>query len=87
LIKPLVFDTTPLIYVIRVSLAESRKRLRDPKILPHSVYDEFLRGEPLGKREASVIRELVENGVLNLALPADTSLVRKLIRLAAEDER
>jgi predicted nucleic acid-binding protein len=87
LIKPLVFDTTPLIYVIRVSLAESLKGLRDPKILPHSVYDELLRGEPLGKPEALVIRELVENGVLNLTRPADTSLVQRLIRLAAEDER
>jgi predicted nucleic acid-binding protein len=78
---------TPLIYMIRVSLAESLRALSDPKILPDTVYDELLRGEPLGKPEASVIRELVENAVLKLTRPADKLLVRRLIRLAAEDER
>jgi predicted nucleic acid-binding protein len=87
LAKTLVFDTTPLIYVIKVSLAEFLSRLRDPKILPQSVYDELLRGESLGKPEASMIRELVENAVVKVTRPADTSLVRRLIRLTAEDER
>ena len=87
MIKPLVFDATPLIYMIKVSLAESLRRLRDPKFLPQSVYDELMRGEPLGKPEASVIRELVEEATLKVTRPADTSAVRRLIKLAVEDER
>ena len=84
--KPLVFDATPLIYVIRVSMAESLRRLRDPKFLPQGVYDELLKGERLGKPEASVIRELVDEGAVKVSRPADTSVVHKLIKLAAEDE-
>jgi len=74
LTKPLVFDATPLIYVIRVSMAVSLRRLRDPKFLPQGVYDELLKGERLGKPEASVIRELVDEGAMKVSRPADTSV-------------
>ena len=87
MIKPLVFDATPLIYMIKVSLAESLRSLDDPKFLPASVYEELLKGEPLGKPEASVIRELVKQAAININRPADASQIRRLIKLAVEDER
>jgi predicted nucleic acid-binding protein len=73
--------------VIKVSLAESLRRLDDPKYLPTSVYEELLKGEPLGKPEASIIRELVEQAALNVTGPADTSAVRRLVKVAVEGER
>lgn len=85
--KPLIFDTTPLIYVIKVSLAESLTRLGDAKYLPTSVYEELLKGEPLGKPEASIIRELVEQAAVNVTRPADASAVRRLVKVAVEGER
>ena len=85
--KPLIFDTTPLIYVIKVSLTESLTRLGDRKYLPMSVYEELLKGEALGKPEASIIRELVEQAAVNVTRPADTSTVRRLVKVAVEGER
>lgn len=85
--KSLVFDTTPLIYMIKVSLAESLRSLGDPKFLPPRVYEELLKGEPLGKPEASMIRELVKQGAININQPADASQVRRLIKLAVDEER
>jgi len=87
LAKPLVFDATPLIYMIKVSLAESLGSLSDPKFLPASVYEELLKGEPQGKPEASVMRELVKRAAININRPVDASQVRRLIKLAVEDER
>jgi predicted nucleic acid-binding protein len=86
LTKPLVFDATPLIYVVRVSMSETLRRLRDPKLMPQSVYHELLKGERLGKPEASVVRELVDEGTMKVSSPANTSVVHRLIKLAAEDE-
>jgi len=86
LAKTLIFDTTPLIYMIKVSLTESLRKLRDPKILPQGVYDELLKGEPLGKSESSVIHELVDDSAVKVTREIDASLVRRLIRLTADDE-
>jgi predicted nucleic acid-binding protein len=84
---PLIFDATPLIYLVKVSLAESLRKLRTPKFLPQGVYEELLKGEPLGKPEASILRELTEEAAINVIRPTDTPFVGRLIKLAAEDER
>ena len=85
--RPLIFDATPLIYTIRVSLSEALRKTVDPKYVPQGVYDELLKGELLGRPEATKIRELVEEGQLAVMKPADSSFVRRLIRIAAEGER
>ncbi len=84
--KPLVFDATPLIYVIKASLAVALERMRSKKTLPETVYDELKAGEAQGKPEALVIRELVEDTAFILTRPRSPSLVRRLVRIAAEDE-
>lgn len=84
--KPLVFDTTPLIYIIKASLSEALRRLDNPKFLPQGVYEELMVGETQGKPEAAVIRELVEDGAVTVAAIRSTSLVKRLIKIAAEDE-
>jgi len=77
----------PLIYLVRVSLAEAIRRLSGEKLLTPGVYGELLKGESLGKPEASIIRELVERSTIKLAHPHDRPFVQRLIRLAAEDEK
>lgn len=84
--KPLVFDTTPLIYLVRVSLTEPLRRLSNPKLLPQSVYEELMKGEALGKPEASMIRELVEHATITVVQPRNVSLVRRLVSIAVEGE-
>jgi len=87
LARPLIFDATPLIYVIRVSLSGALKKTVGPKFVPQSVYDELLKGELLGRPEASKIRELAERNEFIVVKPTDSSFVRRLIRIAAEGER
>ncbi|MGA2791791.1 MAG: DUF3368 domain-containing protein [Candidatus Bathyarchaeia archaeon] len=84
--KPLVFDTTPVIYIIKASLAEALRRLQNQKLLPETVYEELMAGEAQGKPEAAVIRELVEEAALILTRPRSTSLVKRLMKIAVEDE-
>ena len=84
--KPLVFDTTPVIYIIKASLAEALRRLQNQKLLPETVYEELMAGEAQGKPEAAVIRELVEEAALILTRHRSTSLVKRLMKIAAEDE-
>jgi predicted nucleic acid-binding protein len=85
LAKALVFDATPLIYLVRVSLGESLRRLSNSKYVPESVYQELMRGEALGKPEPSIIRELVEDATITVTRPRNTSFVRRLAKIAAED--
>ncbi len=84
--KPLVFDTTPVIYIIRASLAEALRKLQNKKFLPESVYEELLAGEAQGKPEVAVIRELVEEAALILTRPRSASEVKRLMKIAVEGE-
>ncbi len=84
--KPLVFDTTPMIYTIKGSLAGALRRLQDQKLLPEIVYEELMVGETQGKPEVAVIRELVEEAAFTLTRPRSTSQVKRLMKIAVEGE-
>lgn len=84
--RALVFDTTPLIYIIRASLTEALRRLSNPKFLPNGVFEELMVGEAQGKPEAAVIRELVDGNTLAIARPHSPPLASKLIKIAVEGE-
>jgi predicted nucleic acid-binding protein len=86
LARALVFDTTPLIYIIRASLTEALRRLSNPKFFPKGVYEELMIGEVQGKPEATVIRELVEGNALAIAQTHSPALASKLIKIAVEGE-
>jgi predicted nucleic acid-binding protein len=86
LARALLFDTTPLIYVIRASLSEALRKLSNPKYLSQSVYEELMVGEAQGKPEAAVIRELVIGNAISIARPRSPSLVSRLMMIAAEGE-
>jgi len=87
LAKPLIFDSTPLIYMVRVSLSNLLRELDEPKIMTTSVYNELLEGEALGKPEATVLRGLVDEKTIKLQDPKDKGFVLKIVKLAAEKER
>ena len=85
--RPLIFDSTPLIYILKVSLSGFLRELCEAKLITASVYEELLRGEALGKPEATVLRELVEENVINVQDPKDVGFVLRIVKLAAEKER
>lgn len=85
--RPLIFDSTPLIYIVRVSLSKLLRGLDEPKIIPTSVYDELLEGEALGKPEATALRGLIDEKTIRVQDPKDEGFVLKIVKLAAEKER
>jgi len=87
LARPLIFNSTPLIYVVRVSLSSSLMKLDQPKITTTSVYDELLKGEAVGKPEAKALRRLIDERAIRLRDPKNTDFVQRIIKLAAEVER
>lgn len=84
--RALLFDTTPLIYLIRASLSEALRKLSNPKYLPESVYRELMVGEAQGRPEGSVIRELVHGGSITIVRHRSSLLVSRLVKIAAEAE-
>jgi predicted nucleic acid-binding protein len=87
LARPLIFDSTPLIYIVRVSLSNMLRELEEPKITTTSVYNELLKGETLGKPEATTIRGLIEEKTIKLQDPRDRGFLLNIIKLAAEKEK
>jgi len=87
LAKPLIFDSTPVIYLVRVSLSNFLRALEEPKIITTSVYNELLEGEALGKPEATALRGLVDEKTIDLQDPEDKGFVLRIVKLAAEKER
>lgn len=83
---PLVFDTTPLIYLVKGTLTESLTKLRMSKIVPEIVYYELMAGEAEGRPAAAVMRGLVSESTLILAKPRSSTFVKKLMDIAAEGE-
>ena len=67
-------------------MTEALRRLQNKKFLPETVYEELMVGEAQGKPEAAVIRELVEEAAFTLTRPHNTLLVKRLMKIAVEDE-
>lgn len=84
--RVLIFDATPLIYVIRVSLAGYLEKLSNPKILPQSVLEELVEQKPFPRPESHVIRELVARGILKPEIAADPEFARRVVKLADDSE-
>lgn len=85
--RPLIFDSTPPIYIVRVSLSKLLRGLDEPKIIPTSIYDELLKGEALGKPEATALRGLIDEKTIRVQDPKDEGFVLKIVKLVAEKER
>ena len=79
--RPLIFDSTPLIYIVRVSLSNLLREIEEPKITTTSVYNELLKGETLGKPEATTVRGLIEEKTIKLQDPRDRGFLLNIIKL------
>jgi predicted nucleic acid-binding protein len=86
--KPLVFDSTPLIYLTRVSLAGFLKELAEEKFTPLKVFVEVVEeGKRRGVPEASVLESLFKEDVIHVRNPADDRYLKSVKDMAAESER
>ncbi|MCS4542255.1 MAG: DUF3368 domain-containing protein [Euryarchaeota archaeon] len=85
--KPLVFNATPLIYIVKVSLSELLEELPAPKFTTPNVHYEILRGKEFGRTEVMVLDELINDKVIQLREPKKKNYVFKLIKIAAETQK
>lgn len=78
--RPLVFNSTPLIYLTKVGLSEvlehlKGEKLTSPRVKREVVYEGKRRGVP----DAIVLEKLFENNVFKVVEPKDQKLLSRLV--------
>ena len=77
--NPLVFNSTPLIYLSKAGLSGIIEILQDEKLTSRLVKIEVVdRGKQKGAPEAAVLEKLFENGVFELCSPKDQLFLARL---------
>jgi predicted nucleic acid-binding protein len=67
LMKPLVFDATPLIHLSKVHILEKLPALKKQLLIPASVYEEVVvKGKEIGKDDAVYIERLVHKNTFTI---------------------
>ena len=79
--KPLVFNSTPLIYLAKVGLSKVIEDLKDEKVTSPAVKREVVdEGKRKGVPDAVVLEKLFSNKVLRVVEPKDEELLSRLLR-------
>jgi predicted nucleic acid-binding protein len=86
--KPLVFNSTPLIYLTRVSLAKFFKDIPEEKFTTTKVFNEVVReGKEKGAPEASLLESLFREEIIKVRNPKDKEYLKFVKEMSAESER
>jgi predicted nucleic acid-binding protein len=85
--KPLVFDSTPLIYLTKSSLAEFLKEILQPKFTTASVFEEVVReGKKKKAPEASFLETLFKEEIIKVQNVRNKEFLNYVMKMAAESE-
>ena len=85
--KPLVFDSTPLIYLTRVTLSDFLEEISGEKFTTAGVFAEVVEeGARKGVPEASLLERLFKEGVIRVRSPSDEGYLKFVKEMAAEGE-
>jgi len=77
--KPLVFDSTPLIYLAKVSIISLLKNIPEKKFISLGVYKEVvIQGKKKGEPDAFLIEDLINKGVFQVEDIKEKTLPKKL---------
>ena len=86
--KPLIFNSTPLIYLSRVSLGRLLEVFSEEKFTVGRVFVEVVQeGKRRGAPEASLLESLFKEDVIRVRNPADERYLKSVNEMAAESER
>jgi predicted nucleic acid-binding protein len=86
--KPLVFDSTPLIYLARASLSKFFSDIAEEKFATHLVFKEVVdEGNKKGAPEASVLERLFTEETLKIQDPTEKEFLRYAKELAAKTQK
>ncbi len=85
--KPLVFDSTPLIYLAKSSLAALLKDVSEQKFTTASVFEEVVReGKKKKAPEASVLETLFKEEIIKVHNISDKGYLNYVTEMAAESK-
>jgi len=80
-VKPLVFDATPLIYIIKVGLSKIFEDLKDEKLTSPEVRREVVdEGKCKGIPDAIILEKMFENNVFKVTEPKDRRFLASLLK-------
>lgn len=79
--KPLVFNSTPLIYLTRIGLSRIFEELKDEKLTSPSVKHEVVEeGKRKGVADAIILDKLFQKGIFKVVKPKNASLLETLLQ-------
>jgi len=85
---PLIFNSTPLIYLTKVSLAIFFKDIPEEKFTTTRVFNEVVKeGKRKGAPEASLVESLFKKGIIRVVELKDVEYLKVVKEMAAESER
>jgi predicted nucleic acid-binding protein len=85
--KPLVFDSTPLIYLTKSSLAELLKDISEQKFTTASVFEEVVReGKKKRAPEASLLETLFKEEIITVHNISNKEYLNYVKEMATESE-
>ena len=79
--KPLVFNATPLIYLIKIGLSKIFEQLKDEKLTSLSVKREVVdEGKRKGVADAIILDKIFLKGVFKIVEPKDKNFLESLLQ-------
>jgi predicted nucleic acid-binding protein len=79
-LKPLIFNSTPLIYLTKAGLSKVLEELKKEKVTSSVVKKEIVdKGKRKSIPDAFVLEKLFENGVFKICAPKDKIFVSRLM--------
>jgi len=86
--KPLIFNSTPLIYLTKVSLAKLLKEIPEEKFTTTKVFNEVVQeGKKKGAPEASLLESLFKEETIKFRNPNDKEYLKSVKKMSVESER
>jgi predicted nucleic acid-binding protein len=80
-VKPLVFNATPLIYLIKIGLSKIFEQLKDEKLTSLSVKREVVdEGKRKGVADAIILDKIFLKGVFKIVEPKDKNFLESLLQ-------
>jgi len=79
-LKPLVFNSSPLIYLAKADLLPKIEKLSRTNIIPKTVYEEVvLKGKKIGVKDAFLIEKLIKKKVFEVFAVKDKRILKRIL--------
>lgn len=86
--KPLIFNSTPLIYLTKVSLTKFFKEIPEEKFTTTKVFNEVVQeGKKKGAPEASLLESMFKEETIKIRNPNNKEYLKSVKKMSAESER